>query len=120
TADSVVVRVRELIDDPDVEILYDGWGELPPAASYTDSGFTVISEAITQVYPDAVITPSLLTATTDTRHYISVVDNLYRFHGLLVGTGQASTVHGTGEYISIESYQNMIEVERHMLRLGAQ
>lgn len=119
TADSVVKRVRELIDDPEVEILYDGWGELPPVASYTDSGFTVISEAVAQVYPDAVITPSLLTATTDTRHYVSVVKNLYRFHGMLVAADQASTVHGTGEYIAVESYQNMIEVQRHILRLAA-
>ena len=66
-----------------------------------------------------VVVPSLLTATTDTRHYIEVADNLYRFHGFMVAASQAKSIHGTDEYIDVASYEKTIEVARQMMTLGA-
>jgi carboxypeptidase PM20D1 len=65
------------------------------------------------------VVPSLLTATTDTRHYIDLVDNQYRFHGVEMVTSQATSIHGTDEYIGVQSYLKSIEVARQMLLLGA-
>ena len=61
----------------------------------------------------------MLMATTDTRHYIDLADNQYRFHGVVVKAQQASSIHGTNEYIAVESYEKSIEVARRMLQLGA-
>jgi carboxypeptidase PM20D1 len=63
--------------------------------------------------------PSLLVATTDTRHYIDLANDQYRFHGVMIATSQASSVHGTDEYVGIESYEKSIEVARQMMVLGA-
>lgn len=118
TPDMVVEEVRQIIDDERVEISYDNWDNTPPVADHQGGGFEVISRAVTAVYPDAVVLPSLLTATTDTRHYIEMADNLYRFHGILINLEQSSTVHGTDEYISVESYLKSIDLAREMLQLA--
>jgi carboxypeptidase PM20D1 len=65
------------------------------------------------------VTPSLLTATTDTRHYIDLVDNQYRFHGILIASSQAKSIHGTDEYIGVDSYEKSIAVARQMMEIGA-
>ncbi len=119
TFESVIDRITELVDDPEIEIRHENWNQIPPVAQYPGGGYDVIARAIGTVYPDAVVLPGLLTATTDTRHYIDVADNLYRFHGMMVAADQASSIHGTGEYISVESYQNMIAITRSMLRFAA-
>lgn len=120
TPDTVVSRVAELVDDPLIEISYDNWDQIPGVSDYTGGGFTVISDAVLSVYPEVVVVPSLLTATTDTRHYLDLTDNQYRFHGILVGTSQAKSIHGTDEYIDITSYENSIAIARQMLTLAAQ
>ena len=119
TPETVVAYITELVDDPAIEISYDQWDKIPGVSDYTGGGFAVISEAISAVYPEAVIVPSLLVATTDTRHYIDLTDNQYRFQGMLVSLSQASSVHGTNEYIDIQSYENAVEVARQMMILGA-
>tara|TARA_R110002072_G_scaffold213_13_gene1573 strand:- start:13620 stop:15014 length:1395 start_codon:yes stop_codon:yes gene_type:complete len=119
TPETVVSYITELVDDPGIEISYDQWDKVPGVADYSGGGFAVISEAVSSVYPDAVIVPSLLVATTDTRHYIDLVDDQYRFQGMLVKVSQAASVHGTNEYIDIQSYENAIEVARQMMILGA-
>ena len=63
--------------------------------------------------------PSLLAATTDTRHYIDLVENQYRFHGVMLASSQASSIHGTDEFVDVASYEKAIEVARQMMLLGA-
>jgi carboxypeptidase PM20D1 len=60
----------------------------------------------------------LLAATTDTRHYIDLVDNQYRFHGIMIASSQAKSIHGTDEYIGVDSYEKSIAVARQMMELG--
>ncbi len=118
TPESVVSYITDLVNDPEIEISYDQWDKVPGVSDYTGGGFTVISAAISAVYPEAVVVPSLLVATTDTRHYIDLADDQYRFQGMLVKASQAASVHGTNEYIDIQSYENAIEVARQMMILG--
>ena len=84
TPEAVVSRITDLIDDPLIEISYDEWAEVPGVSDYKGSGYAVIAAAVAAVYPEAVVVPSLLVATTDTRHYIDVSDNQYRFQGMMI------------------------------------
>ena len=116
----VVDYITGVVDDPLVEISYEAWDEMPPVAEYPGSGYGVIQAAIESVYPDAVVVPSMLMAVTDTRHYIDLVDNQYRFHGVKMATSQATSIHGTDEYVDVDSYEKSIEIARLMIELGAQ
>ena len=118
TPEQLVQRIEAIVDDPDIEILSDDWDSVPPVADAAGPGFNVIAEAVSAVYPEALIVPSLLTATTDTRHYVGLATDQYRFHGMLIDAAQASSVHGTGEYVGVQSYLDSIAVAREMLRLG--
>jgi carboxypeptidase PM20D1 len=119
TPETVVSRITALVDDPGIEITHDEWDKVPGVSDYRGGGFAVIAEAVQSVYPEAVIVPSLLIATTDTRHYIDLADNQYRFQGVMVDTSQARTIHGTNEYVGVQSYERAIEVARQMMALGA-
>ena len=120
TPEMVVDYITGLLDDPAVEITYNRWENIPPISDHEGPGFKVISDAIGEIYPEAVVAPSLLTATTDTRHYVELAKDLYRFHGMLMDAGQASSIHGTDEYITIDSYEKVIAIAGAMLRLGSE
>ena len=119
TPDMVVQHIEALVDDPLIEITYEDWDNIPGIADREGAGFSVISAAVEAVYPGAIVTPSLLTATTDTRHYVDLVDNQYRFHGVLMASSQASSIHGTNEYVDVQSYEKSIAIARQMMELGA-
>ncbi|MFK7976910.1 MAG: M20/M25/M40 family metallo-hydrolase [Halioglobus sp.] len=120
TQDSIVERITEIVDDPEIEITYDRWDNLPEIADHEAEGFAVIAQAVNSVFPEALVVPSLLTATTDTRHYIDLADDQYRFHGVEMVTAQANSIHGTNEYVDISSYLRSIEVAKLMITHGAQ
>lgn len=119
TPDYVVETIRRIVDDESIEISYTPWNAAPPVADYAGSGYAVIANATSAVYPDAVVVPSLLPGATDTRHYIGLVDNMYRYHGMLVASSQARSVHGTDERIGVESFKAAIKIAKQMIQLGA-
>ena len=119
TPDYVVATIKGIVNDESIEISYDQWNNVPPVADYAGSGYAVIAKATTAVYPDAVVIPSLLSGATDTRHYLDLVDNMYRYHGMLLESSQAKGVHGTDEYIGVESFEASIKIAKQMIQLGA-
>ena len=119
TPDYVLETIRGIVDDDSIEISYQQWDDPPPVADYAGSGFAVLKAATNAVYPDAVVVPSLLSGATDTRHYIGLVDNMYRFHGMMISSSQAKGVHGTNEYIGVESFEKMIAIAKQAMQLGA-
>ena len=113
--EDVVSYIEDVVDDPLVEVSYEQWDNRPGVAAIDGPGFAVISAAIAAVYPQAVVVPSLLTATTDTRHYVDLADDQYRFHGVELATSQATSIHGTDEYVGVRSYENAIAIARAMI-----
>ena len=118
TPEDVIAAIEAIIDDPGITVSHDRWNQRPGIADMQGSGFEVISAAIQSVYPDAVIVPSLLQATTDTRHYVDLARNQYRFHGTQMKPEQTASIHGTDEYISIARLEKTVAVAAAMLRLG--
>ena len=107
------------MNDPYIANTYARLYNVPRFADYQVRGFTVIAASVRSAYPEAVIVPSLLTATTDTRHYIDLVDNQYRFHGMMIAASQVKSSHGTDEYIGVDSYEKSIAVARQLMEIGA-
>lgn len=119
TPEALVERVTEIVDDPGIAITTSFWNNIPPVSDHEGAGFQVIATALAAVYPDAVAVPSLLTATTDTRHYIGLSGDQYRFTPVSMASASVSSIHGTDEYIGVDSYLASIETARHILRHAA-
>ena len=118
TPEAVIAAIEAIIDDPNITVSHDRWNQRPGIADMQGSGFEIISAAILSVYPEAVVVPSLLQATTDTRHYVGLARNQYRFHGTQMKPEQTGSIHCTDEYISIASLEKTVAVAVAMLRLG--
>jgi carboxypeptidase PM20D1 len=120
TPQTVVKTIRKIIDDKNIEIVFDEGLPAAPVADYVGSGFKVLHRATQAVYPNAVVVPSLLFAATDTRHYIDLVDNIYRYYGVIMELSQTKSIHGTDEFVSVESFNKSIEIAVEIIRLGSE
>lgn len=89
----------------------------PTKASDLDSaGMKHLRRCIAAVFPDAVITPYLMTGGTDCRHYDQVTKNAYRFLPARVNEQELSLMHGDGEYLSIQNLNSMVDFYTLFLR----
>ena len=120
TPEDVKKHILETIDEPDISLETGLWTTPPKPADIDGLGYTILSDAIHEIYPDAVVTPFLVTGATDSRYYGEIADNVYRFLGAEVSMEDLKSFHGTNERIGIKSYANGIRTAIRILKHSAQ
>jgi carboxypeptidase PM20D1 len=116
--ESVLAHVKRVVADDRVAIrLIDPAASTPasPESSPNSHGFKIIERTIRQVFPDALVAPSLVIAGTDSRHYQSLADDVYRFTPMVLGPDDTARIHGTDERIAIEGYRDCVRFYTQLL-----
>lgn len=115
TTDQVISRLRRIMGDPDIAIQPQAGAE-PQPDSLCTQGFREIQAAIEATWPEAVVSPYLMVACTDSRHWRDVCDNVYRFSAKHVTGEEKATVHGNNERIHVENTENAVKFFYRLMR----
>ncbi len=88
-------------------------------ADIEGEGYQRVKSAINESYPEALVVPGLLTATTDSAHYVDVAPQIYRFHPFTLPVTDTKTIHSTDERISLEAVERSVRVSRALIESAA-
>ncbi len=109
TVDSVVSRIKKVVNDDKIEIEVVN-GTNPSVVSRTDcEAYTKLETVIRQTWENVLVSPYLMTACSDSRHWGEISDKVYRFSPFAVSNEERATVHGNDERIPIETVAKMVE-----------
>lgn len=114
---SVLERVKKVVNDPLINIKVDeSFISEPSKISSTESfGYRVLQKTTQEIYPDVIISPGLVIAVTDSRHYAKVSDNIYRFTPVIIDRKDLKGIHGNNENISLENFENAIRFYKRLI-----
>lgn len=115
----VLKRMKSVVKDSlvKVEFLNENDASNPVSESSTAAnGFLKIKDTINKVYPEGIVTPFLVTATTDSRHYKDITDNIYRFVPMVLTGDDLKKIHGFNESISLENYTLIINFFTELIK----
>ncbi len=108
TVAGVVEAVREIIDDPEIEIEIEEGREASKVASDSGEAWEAIRAAVESTAPGVIVAPALVLGGTDSKHYGRIADDSYRFTPFRLGEDDLGRVHGTDERLAVEDYPNII------------
>ncbi|MCB9282876.1 MAG: M20/M25/M40 family metallo-hydrolase [Lewinellaceae bacterium] len=123
TIASAQAYLEKIIDNPAIKITIadSNYGGDPPPASSTEAfGFQVLQKTIGEIFPEAVVAPSISAGYTDSRHYREVTDQIYRFSPILLSKEDLKGMHGVNERISEDNFLRMIRFYRQLIRNACQ
>lgn len=114
----IVEYIEELTGDlgASVSILR----EQPPMAvsPFNCLAFSGVERAVREVYGDVIVTPYMMAAGTDCKHYGALSENIYRFSPFLMTKDDFARMHSRNECIRADSlaraalfYRRLIESE---------
>lgn len=104
----VIAWVNAAINDERVSVKALESFEPSVVASASNRGFSDLVSVTQAVYPNAIITPGLTIAATDSRFYARMTD-AYRFNPMIITNEDIAGFHGTNEKISIENMVNAVK-----------
>ncbi|MGB0906564.1 MAG: M20 family peptidase [Maricaulaceae bacterium] len=115
--EDVIAHVTRAVDDPAIKIekAKGFMGEASPVSPIGTGSYAMIENIVRQVFPDAVTAPNMLTAATDSRHFVIVTDNVYRFAPIQMELADMGRIHGINEQTSVASHAKAIQAYYLML-----
>jgi carboxypeptidase PM20D1 len=119
SSETVIEHVRAAIDDPEIEIHVETVNEASPVADVGSDAFAMLSEVILEHAPGAVVAPALVVGGTDTRHYVKVAANGFRFLPIRFALEDFERVHGRDERLSIDNFHFAIAFYELLVRRAA-
>lgn len=99
TAQGTLTALRRKVGDPrlSVELLQ---GLEPSGISGVEGpGYAALARAIGEVYPGVAVSPYLMIAASDARHYERICPHVYRFSGMPLSAAERRMIHGVDERI---------------------
>ena len=116
TVAGVLEHMRKTIDDDRVRVDVVEANEPSPVSPYDDEAFGLLEGTIAEVFPDAVPSPYVMMAATDSRFFTGISDRVYRYAPFRMTKAQRESIHSYDEHIGVDDfltgigwYQRLIE-----------
>jgi carboxypeptidase PM20D1 len=110
TTSDVIDHVKKVIGDERVILEPDkgSMTEPAPISPVDANGFRIISATLRQIYPDAVVSPTLMLGASDSRHFSILTENIYRFAPISVTSEDMARIHGLNERTKADDFRKGI------------
>ncbi len=109
TMESVLDRIKNTVNDEKIELSVIN-GMNPSVISRTDcEGYERVKAAVGDTWQEAIVSPYLMTACSDSRHWGIISDRVYRFSPLTLTREEQASIHGNNEKATVTAVQKAVE-----------
>lgn len=116
TVESTVAHIKKAVKDDKVEVTVIN-GNNPSVISRTDcEAYDRVRSSVAETWQDAIVTPYLMVAGSDSRHWGEISDKVYRFSAMALTKEERGYIHGNNERIPFATISRTVEFFERLMR----
>ena len=116
TVESTVAHIKKAVKDDKVQVTVIN-GNNPSVISRTDcEAYDRVRSSVAETWQDAIVTPYLMVAGSDSRHWGEISDKVYRFSAMALTKEERGYIHGNNERIPFATISRTVEFFERLMR----
>ncbi|MDO4284046.1 MAG: M20/M25/M40 family metallo-hydrolase [Eubacteriales bacterium] len=116
TIGSAVERMKRIVKNDRIQFHVVNGSNPSISSVIGGEGWERLSEAIGETWEGALVSPYLMMACSDSRHYCEITDKVYRFSAMRLSKEERGLIHGNDERIPLETLITTVEFYVRMIR----
>lgn len=112
---SATEHLRTAIDDESISLRVLEGNEPSPVSPVDDPAFELLTDTLTEVFDDAVPTPYVMMAATDSRFFTAICPRVYRFAPFRMTKAQRESIHSYDEHLGVDDFLDGVRWYRLLL-----
>ena len=109
TVESALAYLRKTVGDDAVEITALESCQPSPISETGCDAWDKVAAAVAETWRGCIVSPYLMVQCSDSRHYGSISNHVYRFSAMDLSAAERSTIHGHNERIRLETIGKAVE-----------
>ena len=109
TVEQAADHLRRVIGDPSVEVRVLHGTNASPYADLSSAEWKTLSKAMSETWPEAIVTPYLMIACSDSRHFSAICQNVFKFSAMALSAEQRGLIHNDNERVALETVGKTVE-----------
>lgn len=108
TIKSARAYIESVIDDPEIKVTCVEGHEASPVSLTTSEGWKKVERAIEETWEGTIVSPYLMLAASDSRHFCAISDNVLRFSAMTLSKEERGLIHGNDERITVKALMETV------------
>lgn len=109
TKESAVAYLEKQIKDKDIKLTVLESENPSPTSVIGGEAWDKIADAIKGTWDNTLVSPYLMFACSDAKHWSKISDKVYRFSAMALSSEERATIHGNDEKITLDAIRKSVE-----------
>jgi carboxypeptidase PM20D1 len=116
TPESAIAHIKKVIKNDKIEVEIHDAMEYSGYSDTSCKEWELLKQVIHTTWPDAIVSPYLMLACSDSRHYGRITDRIYKFSAMALSKEERGMIHGNNERVPIETMLKTVAFYTRLIR----
>ena len=109
--------LKKVIGNDKISIRVVDGGNASAVSESSGKAWETLKTAIRQTWPEALVSPYLMMAGSDSRNYCEISDHVYRFSAMHLSKEERAMIHGNDERVPVATLVRTVEFYLRLLQM---